>query len=99
MDQTGQKVFRVHFDFVQNSKSLHKRALITLRAGTVGIPALRSKSIPIPALPVPALPQTPPPEIPAFPPFHAIPALHLGLNPVPALSVPAFLGGAEETMI
>ena len=31
MDQPGQKVFRVHFDFVQNSKSLHKRAPITLK--------------------------------------------------------------------
>ena len=59
----------------------------------MGIPALRSKSILIPALPVPALPQTPPPEIQAFPPFHAIPALHLGLNPVPALP-----RVAEETM-
>ena len=31
MNQTGQKVFRAHFDFAQKSKCLHKHALITLK--------------------------------------------------------------------
>ena len=66
-----------------------------LTPGTVGIPGVCFRSIPIPGVAIPGVPQN---IFSPFPGFVTIPGVRQGLNSVPGVAVPGVPEGTEETM-